>query len=334
MQSTIEESVFKTDKDAGTGSMGVDCLADAVRRGLTKSPKQLDPQYLYDTLGSRLFEAICALPEYLITRAEQGLLDKHAEAIVSDMAGPVTLLELGGGNGQKLAQLIGPLARPASGLRVELVDVSVTALELAKQNLERFPDIPVICHETTYELGLARVTRHRSDQGAMLVAFLGSNLGNLDSRSAQDFVSVVRSALREGDRFLLGLDLVKPESKLLLAYDDPLGVTAAFNKNILARLNRELGSDFSLEHFGHRAVWNGAAFRVEMHLESLCSQTVWIPATDCRIPFAEGETIWTESSRKYELSEIKALGVRAGFTVREQWVDAEAHFAVTSFEVV
>ena len=321
-------------KDAGSSLAVTGSLADEVRRDLTQSPKQLKPHYLYDTLGSRLFEAICALPEYPITRAEHGLLDKHAEAIGADLAGPATLVELGGGNGQKLARLIEPLAPRDWGLRVELVDVSVTALDLATQTLERFRDLTVICHETTYELGLARVTRHRPDQGGMLVAFLGSNLGNLDSRSALDFVSVVHSVLRSGDRFLLGLDLVKPESELLLAYDDPLGVTAAFNKNILARLNRELGSDFSLEHFRHHVEWNEAASRVEMHLESLCSQTVWIPGAHCRIPFADGETIWTESSRKYELPEIKALGVQAGFTVREQWVDTEARFAVTCFEVV
>ena len=159
MKSTLRESASKMSKDADPSLVVTGNLADDVRRDLTQSPKQLKPHYLYDTLGSRLFEAICVLPEYPITRAEHGLLDKHAEAIGADMAGPVTLVELGGGNGQKLAQLIEPLARSNWGLRVELVDVSVTALDLAKQTLERFRDLPVICHETTYELGLARVTR-------------------------------------------------------------------------------------------------------------------------------------------------------------------------------
>ena len=322
------------DVNGGTALTDRDRLAEDVRRDLGRSPKQLQPRYLYDALGSQLFEAICELPEYRITRAERGLLALHAEAIGVGLASPITLVELGAGSGEKLAQLIEPLARTGVDLRVELVDVSATALDLATRTLARFPDLPVAGHETTYEQGLDRVAGRRSAEGAMLVAFLGSNLGNLDPSSGQAFLGAVRSALRGGDRLVLGTDLVKPEVELVLAYDDPLGVTAAFNKNLLARLNRELGADFVLDQFAHRAVWNPVASRVEMHLESLRAQTVSIPSADCHVHFTEGESIWTESSYKYETTGMTALGAAVGFGVHGQWVDDDAQFALTSFEAV
>ncbi len=309
-----------------------DRLATDVRRDLGRSRKRLQPRYLYDALGSRLFEAICALPEYGITRAEQRLLAAHAGAIGADLAAPVTIVELGAGSGEKLAQLIEPLMQAGVPLRVELVDVSATALDLASRTLSRWADLPVTGHETTYENGLDRVAARRVGEGAMLAAFLGSNIGNLDPAASLDFVVGVRSALRPGDRFLLGTDLVKPEAQLVLAYDDPLGVTAAFNLNVLARLNRELGANFDLDRFAHRAVWNAAESRMEMHLESLRAQTVAIPAAECSIHFAEGESIWTESSYKYETDGVRELGAAAGLAVRGQWVDERDRFALTAFE--
>ena len=167
-----------------------------------------------------------------------------------------------------------------------------------------------------------------------MVAFLGSNIGNLDPSAARTFLGTLRSILRVEDRLVVGADLVKPEAELVLAYDDPLGVTAAFNKNLLGRLNRELGANFDLDQFAHRAVWNATASRVEMHLESLCVQTVSIPGADCRVRFAQGESIWTESSYKYETEEIAALAAWAGFDRRDQWVEAESRFAVTAFDAV
>lgn len=319
---------------SGTALRGRHHLAEDVRRGLSRSPKQLEPRYLYDTLGSQLFEAICELPEYRITRAERRLLAAHAATIVAGLASPVTLVELGGGNGEKLALLIEPLVRVLPDLRVALVDVSATALDLATRTLGRFPGLGVTGHQTTYEDGLRRVTDGRSGDDTIMVAFLGSNIGNLDPSAARTFLGTLRSALRAEDRLVLGADLVKPEAELVLAYDDPLGVTAAFNKNLLGRLNRELGADFDLDQFAHRAVWNATASRVEMHLESLCAQTVSIPGADCRVRFAAGESIWTESSYKYETEEIAALAAAAGFARRDQWVDTDARFAVTAFDAV
>jgi len=303
-----------------------------VRRDLGRPQKRLRPQYLYDALGSHLFEAICELPEYRITRAERGLLAAYAPAIGGGLTAPATLVELGGGSGEKLALLVEPLVRELGALRVELVDVSATALELATRTLGQFADLPITGHQTTYEDGLRRVAETRASDDTMVVAFLGSNIGNLDPAAATTFLREVRSAMRGRDRLVLGADLVKPDADLVLAYDDPLGVTAAFNKNLLVRLNRELGADFDLEQFAHRAVWNATASRVEMHLESLCAQTVSLPGADVRVRFAAGESIWTESSYKYETDGIAALGAAAGFASRDQWVDDEARFAVTVFE--
>ena len=308
-----------------TGAVAVrDRLAADVRRDLGRPRKQLQPRYLYDGLGSRLFEAICALPEYRITRAEQRLLAAHAGEMGVGLAAPVTVVELGAGSGEKLAQLLEPLVRAGVPLRVELVDVSATALDLATRTLSRWPDLPVT--------GIGRVAAGRRGDGAMLTAFLGSNIGNLAPAESLAFVREVRSALRPGDRFLLGTDLVKPEAELVLAYDDPLGVTAAFNLNVLARLNRELGANFDLERFAHRAVWNAAESRVEMHLESLQTQTVEIPGAGCSVRFAAGESIWTESSYKYREDGVHELGAAAGLAVRGQWVDERDRFALTAFE--
>jgi dimethylhistidine N-methyltransferase len=309
-----------------------DRLAADVRRDLGLPRKQLQPRYLYDALGSRLFEAICALPEYRITRAEQRLLAAHAGEMGAGLAAPVTIVELGAGSGEKLAQLIEPLMQAGVPSRVELVDVSATALDLASRTLSRWANLPVTGHETTYENGLDRVAAHRVGEGAMLAAFLGSNIGNLDPAASLAFVVGVRSALRPGDRFLLGTDLVKPEAQLVIAYDDPLGVTAAFNLNVLARLNRELGANFDLDRFAHRAVWNAVESRMEMHLESLRAQTVAIPGAECSIHFAEGESIWTESSYKYRTDGVRELGAAVGLAVRGQWVDERDRFALTAFE--
>ena len=308
-------------------------IAD-VRRDLMRPQKQLQSRYLYDALGSRIFDAICELPEYQITRAERRLLDAHATEMCDGLASPITVVELGSGSGEKLVQLLEPLVRRGRQLRVELVDVSATALAQSRRALARFHDVPVSGHETMYETGLRLVAQARSGEGAMLVVFLGSNLGNFEPLAAQSFLATVRACLREGDSCLLGTELRKPERELRLAYDDPLGVTAAFNKNLLGRLNRELGANFNLAQFVHRVVWNGEASRIEMHLESVVEQTVSIPAAELEVQFTRGESIWTESSYKYDPDGVRDLGCRAGFDGCQQWVDANAGFAVSAFGAV
>ena len=302
-----------------------------VARDLALSPRQLQSKYLYDRLGSRLFEAICRLPWYTITRAELGLLSRHADEIAAALPDPLTLTELGPGDGEKIALLAAALVRERSALATHLIDISQTALDQAERRLGRYEGVSVVGHRASYEEGLRRVARARNGDGGLLVLFLGSNLGNFDRDAARDFLRAIRGTLRPGDALLLGADLVKPEKDLVLAYDDPLGVTAAFDKNLLLRINRELDGNFDLEAFAHRAVFDSVESRVEMRLVSLRDQEVEIPAAGTRVRFAEGDYIWTESSYKYTAAVLRRLVEDAGFACRRQWVDSEAAFALALF---
>jgi uncharacterized SAM-dependent methyltransferase len=190
----------------------------------------------------------------------------------------------------------------------------------------------VVGHRSTYEQGLRQAASLRDPRETTLTLLLGSNIGNFDEPAASEFLMSIRRALRPGDLFLLGADLVKPEPRLLLAYDDPLGVTAAFNKNLLVRINSELGGSFDLDGFDHRAVWNADARRVEMHLVSRSAQQVEIAGAGLRVSFAAGETIWTESSYKYDAREIVTRGAQAGFRLRRQWIESSDRFALTLFD--
>ena len=306
-------------------------FAQEVRRDLALHPKQLQSKYLYNGLGSALFEAICHLPWYRITRAEGRLLSRFAPAMVEPLADPITMVELGCGSGEKLAMLAESLRSRRKRVLVHLIDISADALELSERTLGRFDHVSVVGHRATYEEGLRHAERDRPSTGTMLVLFLGSNIGNFDRPAASDFLRQIRSGLRAGDALLLGADLVKPEADLVLAYDDPLGVTAAFNKNVLARINTELLADFDLSAFDHRAVWNAAERRVEMRLISRKPQVVHIPRAGCEASFEAGEWIWTESSYKYHADEIVELVGKAGFRCHEQWIEPDARFAVTLF---
>src|SRR3954471_18004331 len=268
----------------------IDFAAD-VRRDLALSPKQLQSKYLYDALGSSLFEAICRLPWYRITRAERRLLEQRAPDVVawltSMTADAVPLLvELGCGSGEKLVVLAEALQRAGGHGRVHLIDISSQALEQSERTLGRLRHFSVVGHRETYEVGLRHAAEQRDDGHPMLVLLLGSNIGNFDTPAADEFLREIRSALAPGDFLLLGADLVKPERDLLLAYDDPLGVTAAFNRNLLVRINRELEGTFEVGNFAHRAIWNPGAQRIEMHLESLADQSVAIRAAGITVRFA------------------------------------------------
>ena len=309
-----------------------------VRRDLAATPKQLQSKYLYDALGSSLFEAICRLPWYRITRAEQRLLETHASAIIARLCGASDavplIVELGCGSGEKIVILAEALQAAGRRGRVHLIDISTQALEQSERTLGRLRHISVVGHRDTYEAGLRDAARQRDPGSPVLVLLLGSNIGNFDAPAAAGFLEAIRAALAPGDGLLLGADLVKPVEALQLAYDDPLGVTAAFNRNLLVRLNRDLHATFDLDGFVHRAVWNAAQHRVEMHLESVRRQTVTIDPSGrghgaWTVEFAAGERIWTESSYKYEPEDILAMGRRAGFSAGEQWIDEDARFALT-----
>ena len=307
-----------------------------VRRDLALSPKQLQSKYLYDPLGSSLFDAICRLPWYRITRAELHLLTKHGGDIVDAMREPGArsrdgiIVELGCGSGEKLVILAEALQERGASAHVHLIDISSQALEQTEQRLTRL-HFSVVGHQSTYEDGLRTAAAARANHGRMLVLLLGSNIGNFDPPAAASFLARIRAMLAPGDLLLLGADLVKPIDDLLRAYDDPLGVTAAFNRNLLVRINQELGGDFDLGRFAHRAVWNPDALRIEMHLVSREQQRVRIHAADLDVTFAAGEHIWTESSYKYGPDQLLAMGERAGFPTSRQWIDPEARFALTLF---
>lgn len=303
----------------------VDLAAD-VRHYLQQSPRQLPSRGLYDALGSALFDAICELPWYPVTRAERRLISAHREAILAGAAAP-RLVELGCGNGAKLDLLLGESGATPAGVRqVDLIDISPAALRDAMRRLGEGRTLTVVPHAASYERGLAEVARTRRAREPMLVLFLGSNIGNFDPPGAAQFLDGVRAALAPGDGLLLGADLVKSEARLLAAYDDPLGVTAAFNKNLLVHLNRTLGASFDLDAFTHRAVWRGDESRVEMHLVSRRAQRIDVPAAGLAFTLAAGEPIWTESSYKYRLESVGAMLRGAGFDLRQHWIDQEGQF--------
>ncbi len=305
--------------------------ADA-SRDLARTPKQLQSKYLYDPLGSSLFDAICRLPWYRITRAESRLLRRHAAGIVDEFSGG-TIVELGCGSGEKIAMLAEALQTGGGSARVHLIDISSQALEQTERRLTRLQHVSVVGYQSTYEDGLREAARARTGDAPVLVLLLGSNIGNFDTPAALAFLQRIRRTLQAGDMLLLGADLVKPEPELILAYDDPLGVTAAFNKNLLVRVNRELGGTFDLDGFRHRAIWRAEEQRIEMHLESLRAQHVTVAAAQTAIDFAAGEYIWTESSYKYDADQVQDMGSWAGFFTRRQWIDADAAFALTLFVV-
>jgi len=304
-------------------------FAEDVARDLALEPKQIQSKYLYDALGSALFETICRLPWYRITRAETRLLSRFASDMVAPIADPMTLVELGSGSGEKLALIVEALRGRRRPIGVHLIDISSAALEQSEKTLGRLGYVSIVGHRATYEEGLRRAAAQRAATGSLLVLFLGSNIGNFDPPAAVEFLQGIRGALRPGDALLLGADLVKPEGDLLLAYDDPLGVTAAFNKNLLLRLNTELLADFDLDAFAHAAVWMPEKFRVEMRLVSLRRQAVTIPRADAVVSFDPSEFIWTESSYKYTPEGLIAMAEAAQFRTVEQWIEPEARFAVT-----
>jgi len=302
-------------------------FADDVRSGLGSRPRSLPCRHLYDAEGSRLFEAICELPEYYPTRAEREILERHGRAIVDQEPDFETVVELGSGSGRKTRLLLEACLARRSALRYVPIDISRTALEeSAHFLLEALPGLEVEGVADSYERGMALLPA--LTRGPVLLLWLGSNLGNLKRHEARSFVTGLRRHLAGDDRLLLGIDLRKEPTVLERAYDDAAGVTARFNRNLLARANRELGADFDLEAFAHRATWLDKEGRVEISLVSRRDQQVRIEALDMEVDFAEGEAIHTEDSHKYDLEEIDALAAGAGFARERIWLDSGERFAV------
>ena len=302
-------------------------FAADVREGLTKSgQRELPSKYLYDEVGSALFEVISVLPEYGLTRADARLLKKHAREIVGLLPSPVHVAELGSGSGKKTRWILEALSQRQRTYYFP-IEISPSALAACEKELGQIDLVSVVGHEQPYLEGLRTVAEGRAKGDRLLVLFLGSTIGNFDRDAGEEFLGSVRNILRKGDALLLGTDLEKRVEDQLLAYDDPAGVTAAFNLNLLARINRELGGDFDLACFRHEARWNAIERRVEMHLRSTSRQRVEIPAAGLRVSLDEDETIWTESSHKYHIGEAAQMAERTGFRCDGQWVDEEWPFA-------
>ena len=300
-------------------------FAREVRSGLTRAgQKTLPCRYLYDSVGSALFEAITHLPEYGLTRADARLIHKHAGDLVRQLPGDLVVAELGSGTGNKTYAILERLGK-RQPVTYYPIDVSPVALGLCERSLSSLARVMPM--ESSYLDGLRAVSARRRPGQTILALFLGSTIGNFEPEAAREFLYDVRLCLETGDALLLGTDLIKPADQLLTAYDDPAGVTAAFNLNLLGRMNRELDADFRLRRFEHVARYCEQDQRVEMHLVSLSAQTVRIGAADLVVDFAPDETICTEASHKFRPEQVGTMARAAGFRLTEQWIDCEWPFA-------
>jgi L-histidine Nalpha-methyltransferase len=305
----------------------VDDVARAVARGLAATPKRLPAWLFYDRRGSELFEQITELPEYYLTRAEREIFVDHGDAIVEAAlaGGATTIVELGAGSAQKTELLLHAAARHGA-IDYVPVDVSAAALEMARARLAAVaPAVRVTPWLGHHDVAFDRL---RGRPGGKVVLFIGSSIGNFVDAEAVALLGRLRDALGRGDALLLGTDLRKDPAVMVAAYDDAAGVTAAFNLNVLVRINRELGGRFDPACFRHVAVWHAQASRIEMHLESDRDQVVAIADLGLRIGFREGERIHTESSVKYDDPMVDRLLSETGFGRERTWRDAAARFAV------
>jgi L-histidine Nalpha-methyltransferase len=303
-------------------------FARDVRTGLSSEQKQLHSQYLYDRVGSALFEVITLLPEYGLTRADERVLEQNAEQLPQFFEAPPLIAELGSGTGVKTRRILGAFdPTPRDPLDYVPIDISPAALARCESDIGQIDGVRVHALASSYIDGLQQAVRRARPDTPVLLLFLGSTIGNFERRAGRAFLEDVRRELRSGDVMCLGTDLVKPLPALLSAYDDPLGVTAAFNLNVLSRINRELGGNFDLSAFQHVVRYDEVHRRIEMHIESLQDTTVTIEAAEIEVPFSAGETIWTESSHKFTCAEVRDLARATGFSCAAQWVDEEWPFA-------
>ncbi len=298
-------------------------FAADVRRGLSATPKELPPKYFYDGVGSALYEAITYLPEYGLTNADIRLLETHARDVASRMPADFAVAELGSGSGRKTRPILEAARRSGGKVRYFPIDLSASALENCGVTLA-----DVACVEPVLAPFLDGLERVREEhREPLLVLFVGSSIGNFTPGDAREFLTAIRATLNAGDALLLGVDLVKDERLLVEAYDDPAGVTAAFNLNLLARINRELGGNFHLPLFAHEARYGENPPRIEMHLRATRACEVQVEAAGLTCRFEEGETILTEKSHKYTESMLDALVTSAGFSVEACWTDEQWPFA-------
>jgi dimethylhistidine N-methyltransferase len=304
-------------------------VAAAVLEGLQSRPRRLPPWLFYDESGSQLFEEITELPEYYLTRTERGIFTAHAAEMIADAAEGkrLRIAELGAGSADKTRLLLAAAVERQGTVLYEPVDVSASALAAASERIGReIPGVTVSTQIMDYTQGLKLEPAGAGER--RLVLYIGSSIGNFEPQDAKRLLGTVRAGLKPGDGLLLGVDIAKDEATLLAAYNDAAGVTAKFNRNMLVRLNRELGGDFDPEGFEHRALWNGVESRIEMHLVSRTAQRVRLAALDFEVEFAAGESIHTENSYKYRPGQAEAMLAESGFAPAECWTDERRWFAV------
>lgn len=306
---------------------GQDEFARGVHEGLTKPQRELPSRYLYDEIGSALYEAITVLPEYGLTRADERLLRRHASSLLTHLPPNLLVAELGSGSGRKTRWILEAISAQRAPVHYFPIDISRAALQKCRQELSGLGAISLVGLEATFLDGLQEVVGRRDEGQTLLVLFLGSTIGNFERPAALGFLKEIRRRLQAGDALLLGTDLEKPVEDLRLAYDDPLGVTAAFNRNLLARINRELDGDFIVPQFAHDVRYDLGHRRIEMHLRSDRRQTVCIPKARFTCTFEAGETIWTEACHKFNLDELHVMARKTGFLCEAQWVDRDWPFA-------
>jgi dimethylhistidine N-methyltransferase len=288
----------------------------------------LSPWLFYDAQGSELFEQITELPEYYPTRTERSILSTHADQIVAAAAGcePLTMIELGAGTATKTGLLLKAAVRRQSEVTYHAIDVSGTALDEAKRRIEaELEGVAVVPRVGDYTEGLGEIDANGQRR---MVLYIGSSIGNFEPEDSLQLLRDIRKELNAGEKLLLGVDMVKDREILLNAYDDAARVTAAFNKNVLTRINRELGANFNLNLFRHRARWNEECSRIEMHLESLIGQHVSIPALELEVKLQRGETIHTENSYKFRDESVIEMLERADFHLSDHWTDEREWFGV------
>ena len=315
--------LIQTDAESAQKTFGEDVAA-----GLATDPKRLACRYFYDAEGSQLFEQICELPEYYLTRAEHEILTMKADEIAAGFAEKITMVELGSGSAVKTRLLIEAFLRRQDELLFGPVDISRSALEESSLLLlEDHPNLRVLGVVSDYHSGLAWL--EDEVEGPKVILWLGSNVGNFELDEAIEFLRHLKETMNLEDRLLMGTDLKKDRGILEAAYDDAQGVTAQFNLNLLKRINIKLGGDFDLKLFEHQALYNDELDRIEMYLVSQLEQEVRLEALDLTVTLKSGEAIHTENSHKYSVEGIQELADEAGFKVEHQWFDKKRQFSLS-----
>lgn len=338
LEQSVKIKVRRLDNEVKLNSFAQDVLA-----GLTASPKTLQPKYFYDELGSHLFEAICCLPEYYVKRDEDEILQNYTDEIIASInttgLNSIRLIELGSGSSEKTRYLIDFLLKHEFPVQYIPIDISESSLRTSSKELLRlYPQLRVIAYAADFFTALKTLSATSRDESwnkeRNIFLFLGSTIGNLSPHEANELLRGIRNAIYPGDALLIGADLRKSLDVLIPAYNDALGVTAAFNLNLLVRINRELSGNFDITKFEHRAIYNEESSRIEMHLYSRISQAVKIKALDLEVSFEGGESIHTENSYKFDITELSKLADKTGFGLKKSWTDDNRRFSLNLFTAI